>query len=259
MRVEVKTLRLFGRWEDVPIQGTERTCRLYACHPLDRIITTGLVLLGWAVIFLPIFSHDGPGRLGVRIWEHFVIYVPTDRAGWLSLFQAFLLSMAIPTVLFTVAHVTDHLRQRRILRGELTARRGVLCRIGRQRTIRRGGPLWEYRLVLHVVDSGKMAAHEVYEMPEPFFKEFEKEHSGRACLVELVLLPPKDPDKQCRSTAIPDTYRNMLHMRLMHIFWLQTQAAHCKTVDDFLFIPEANLTAAQKLAKKAKSSKPKSK
>jgi len=57
MNPKLKGLRLFGRWADAPIQGTSRTYRVYASHPLDRLLSVALVLIFWVAMFPPTFCR----------------------------------------------------------------------------------------------------------------------------------------------------------------------------------------------------------
>ena len=127
MNPKLKGLRLFGRWADAPIQGTSRTYRVYASHPLDRLLSVALVLIFWVAMFLHIFCRaPEPGSFGILLRGIGVIYLPGDMG---PLIRFFLVWMAIPAVGYVGPHILEHGRQRRILRGELVARQGVLRKI----------------------------------------------------------------------------------------------------------------------------------
>ena len=83
------------------------------------------------------------------------------------------------------------------------------------------------------------------------FQEVKKEREQRACRVELALLPPKRPRERKHSTEFPGTYADRLHMRVEHIFYLETHTARCKPVKDFLFVQERD-TGNRKREKKEK-------
>ena len=87
MKADSKTLRLFGHWEDVRIQGTDRTYRIYACHPLDRILTIALILAVWAAVFLFFFCRTPePRGIGVLLRGLGVIYLPAEIGPFIRLF-----------------------------------------------------------------------------------------------------------------------------------------------------------------------------
>lgn len=240
-----KRLQLFGHWEDVRVQGTCRTYRFYAYHPLDRILAIGIFMGIYVVLYILCFCHDGPGRLAVLLWRRWVVYVPTDMG---LFFRPFLILMIFLGLFCIPIHVEEHRRQQRILRGELVSRQGVLCEIGRRRISKTSH--YEYRFLLRVQGPGGKVLHEVYEMPEEIFEEIDMEHTGRACHVELALLPPKDPDKKNYLGYIPPTYVNKLHMRVEHIFWLEALPVRCETIDRFLFDREQSNHASPKPAEK---------
>ncbi|MCI8539745.1 MAG: hypothetical protein HFF18_13995 [Oscillospiraceae bacterium] len=237
MKADSKTLRLFGHWEDVRIQGTDRTYRIYACHPLDRILTIALILAVWAAVFLFFFCRSPkPRGIGVLLRGLGVIYLPAEIGPFIRLF---LFWMAIPGVPSITVHGLEHWRQRRILRGELTARQGVLTKIGYSQYRSRGGITKWYRFLLEAKHPrSRKVVREVYKMPEHLFKEFEgRRQIPHACRVELVLLPP-EKQKEARSMAFFDGCIDMLSMRVEHIFYLEDLPACCVPVEDLLFVPK---------------------
>ena len=248
MNPKLKGLRLFGRWADAPIQGTSRTYRLYASHPLDRLLSVALVLIFWVAMFLYIFCRaPEPGSFGILFRGIGVIYLPGDMG---PLIRFFLVWMAIPAVGYVGPHILEHGRQRRILRGELVARQGVLRKIGYTQDLKYRTVAGS-RFLLEVSGKHGKMIHEVYKMPEWLFKEFKKERRQRACRVELALLPPKHPRERKHSTDFPGAYTDRLHMRVEHIFYLEMLSARCKPLKDFLFVQERN-TGGRKREKKEK-------
>ena len=248
MNPKLKGLRLFGRWADAPIQGTSRTYRLYASHPLDRLLSVALVLIFWVAMFLYIFCRaPEPGSFGILFRGIGVIYLPGDMG---PLIRFFLVWMAIPAVGYVGPHILEHGRQRRILRGELVARQGVLRKIGYTQDLKYRTVAGS-RFLLEVPGKHGKMIHEVYKMPEWIFQEFKKEREQRACRVELALLPPKRPRERKHSTEFPGTYADRLHMRVEHIFYLETLSARCEPVKDFLFFQERD-TGGGKREKKEK-------
>lgn len=248
MNPKLKGLRLFGRWADAPIQGTSRTYRVYASHPLDRLLSVALVLIFWVAMFLYIFCRaPEPGSFGILLRGIGVIYLPGDMG---PLIRFFLVWMAIPVVGYVGPHILEHGRQRRILRGELVARQGVLRKIGYTQDLKYRTVAGS-RFLLEVSGKHGKMIHEVYKMPEWLFKEFKKEQRQRACRVELALLPPKHPRERKHSTDFPGAYTDRLHMRVEHIFYLEMLSARCKPLKDFLFVQERN-TGGRKREKKEK-------
>lgn len=248
MNPKLKGLRLFGRWADAPIQGTSRTYRVYASHPLDRLLSVALVLVFWVAMFLYIFCRaPEPGGFGILLRGIGVIYLPGDMG---PLIRFFLVWMAIPAVGYVGPHILEHGRQRRILRGELVARQGVLRKIGYTQDLKYRTVAGS-RFLLEVSGKHGKMIHEVYKMPEWLFKEFKKERRQRACRVELALLPPKHPRERKHSTDFPGAYTDRLHMRVEHIFYLEMLSARCKPLKDFLFVQERN-TGGRKREKKEK-------
>ena len=248
MNPKLKGLRLFGRWADAPIQGTSRTYRVYASHPLDRLLSVALVLVFWVAMFLYIFCRaPEPGSFGILLRGIGVIYLPGDMG---PLIRFFLVWMAIPAVGYVGPHILEHGRQRRILRGELVARQGVLRKIGYTQDLKYRTVAGS-RFLLEVSGKHGKMIHEVYKMPEWLFKEFKKERRQRACRVELALLPPKHPRERKHSTDFPGAYTDRLHMRVEHIFYLEMLSARCKPLKDFLFVQERN-TGGRKREKKEK-------
>lgn len=248
MNPKLKGLRLFGRWADAPIQGTSRTYRVYASHPLDRLLSVALVLIFWVAMFLYIFCRaPEPGSFGILLRGIGVIYLPGDMG---PLIRFFLVWMAIPAVGYVGPHILEHGRQRRILRGELVARQGVLRKIGYTQDLKYRTVAGS-RFLLEVSGKHGKMIHEVYKMPEWLFKEFKKERRQRACRVELALLPPKHPRERKHSTDFPGAYTDRLHMRVEHIFYLEMLSARCKPLKDFLFVQERN-TGGRKREKKEK-------
>ena len=248
MNPKLKGLRLFGRWADAPIQGTSRTYRVYASHPLDRLLSVALVLIFWVAMFLYIFCRaPEPGSFGILLRGIGVIYLPGDMG---PLIRFFLVWMAIPAVGYVGPHILEHGRQRRILRGELVARQGVLRKIGYTQDLKYRTVAGS-RFLLEVSGKHGKMIHEVYKMPEWLFKEFKKERRQRACRVELALLPPKHPRERKHSTDFPGAYTDRLHMRVEHIFYLETLSARCEPVKDFLFFQERD-TGGRKREKKEK-------
>ena len=248
MNPKLKGLRLFGRWADAPIQGTSRTYRVYASHPLDRLLSVALVLIFWVAMFLYIFCRNPkPGSFGILLRGIGVIYLPGDMG---PLIRFFLVWMAIPAVGYVGPHILEHGRQRRILRGELVARQGVLRKIGYTQDLKYRTVAGS-RFLLEVSGKHGKMIHEVYKMPEWLFKEFKKERRQRACRVELALLPPKHPRERKHSTDFPGAYTDRLHMRVEHIFYLEMLSARCKPLKDFLFVQERN-TGGRKREKKEK-------
>lgn len=248
MNPKLKGLRLFGRWADAPIQGTSRTYRVYASHPLDRLLSVALVLIFWVAMFLHIFCRaPEPGSFGILLRGIGVIYLPGDMG---PLIRFFLVWMAIPAVGYVGPHILEHGRQRRILRGELVARQGVLRKIGYTQDLKYRTVAGS-RFLLEVSGKHGKMIHEVYKMPEWLFKEFKKERRQRACRVELALLPPKHPRERKHSTDFPGAYTDRLHMRVEHIFYLEMLSARCKPLKDFLFVQERN-TGGRKREKKEK-------
>ena len=63
-------IRLLGRWEDVTIQGTSRTYQIYAYHPLDRLMSLGVILFLWTVLFFFAFCRS-PGP-PASVWMHYL-------------------------------------------------------------------------------------------------------------------------------------------------------------------------------------------
>ena len=235
MNPKLKGLRLFGHWADAPIQGTGRTYRLYASHPLDRLLSVALVLIFWVAVFLYVFCRaPRPDSFGLLLRGIGVIYLPGDMG---PLIRFFLVWMAIPAVGCVAPHILEHGRQRRILRGELVARQGVLRKIGYTQDLKYRTVAGS-RFLLEVPGKHGKMIHEVYKMPERIFQEFKKEREPRACRVELALLPPRRPRGRKRSTDFPSTYADRLHMRVEHIFYLETLSARCEPVKDFLFVQE---------------------
>ena len=248
MNPKLKGLRLFGHWADAPIQGTGRTYRLYASHPLDRLLSVALVLIFWVAVFLYVFCRaPRPDSFGLLLRGIGVIYLPRDMG---PLIRFFLVWMAIPAVGCVAPHILEHGRQRRILRGELVARQGVLRKIGYTQDLKYR-TVTGSRFLLEVPGKHGKMIHEVYKMPEWLFKEFKKERRQRACRVELALLPPKHPRERKHSTDFPGAYTDRLHMRVEHIFYLETLSARCEPVKDFLFVQERN-TGGRKREKKEK-------
>lgn len=248
MNPKLKGLRLFGRWADAPIQGTSRTYRVYASHPLDRLLSVALVLIFWVAMFLYIFCRaPEPGSFGILLRGIGVIYLPGDMG---PLIRFFLVWMAIPVVGYVGPHILEHGRQRRILRGELVARQGVLRKIGYTQDLKYRTVAGS-RFLLEVPGKHGKMIHEVYKMPEWLFKEYKKERRQRACRVELALLPPKHPRERKHSTDFPGAYTDRLHMRVEHIFYLEMLSARCKPLKDFLFVQERN-TGGRKHEKKEK-------
>ena len=248
MNPKLKGLRLFGRWADAPIQGTSRTYRVYASHPLDRLLSVALVLIFWVAMFLYIFCRaPEPGSFGILLRGIGVIYLPGDMGPFIRLF---LVWMAIPAVGYVGPHILEHGRQRRILRGELVARQGVLRKIGYTQDLKYRTVAGS-RFLLEVSGKHGKMIHEVYKMPEWLFKEFKKGRRQRACRVELALLPPKHPRERKHSTDFPGAYTDRLHMRVEHIFYLEMLSARCKPLKDFLFVQERN-TGGRKREKKEK-------
>ena len=248
MNPKLKGLRLFGRWADAPIQGTSRTYRVYASHPLDRLLSVALVLVFWVAMFLYIFCRaPEPGSFGILLRGIGVIYLPGDMG---PLIRFFLVWMAIPAVGYVGPHILEHGRQRRILRGELVARQGVLRKIGYTQDLKYRTVAGS-RFLLEVSGKHGKMIHEVYKMPEWLFKEFKKERRQRACRVELALLPPKHLRERKHSTDFPGAYTDRLHMRVEHIFYLEMLSARCKPLKDFLFVQERN-TGGRKREKKEK-------
>jgi hypothetical protein len=248
MNPKLKGLRLFGRWADAPIQGTSRTYRVYASHPLDRLLSVALVLIFWVAMFLYIFCRaPEPGSFGILLRGIGVIYLPGDMG---PLIRFFLVWMAIPAVGYVGPHILEHGRQRRILRGELVARQGVLRKIGYTQDLKYRTVAGS-RFLLEVSGKHGKMIHEVYKMPEWLFKEFKKERRQRACRVELALLPPKHLRERKHSTDFPGAYTDRLHMRVEHIFYLEMLSARCKPLKDFLFVQERN-TGGRKREKKEK-------
>ena len=248
MNPKLKGLRLFGHWADAPIQGTGRTYRLYASHPLDRLLSVALVLIFWVAVFLYVFCRaPKPGSFGILLRGIGVIYLPGDMG---PLIRFFLVWMAIPAVGYVGPHILEHGRQRRILRGELVARQGVLRKIGYTQDLKYRTVAGS-RFLLEASDKHGKMIHEVYKMPEWLFKEFKKERGQHACRVELALLPPKHLRERKHSTDFPGAYTDRLHMRVEHIFYLETLSARCKPVKDFLFVQERD-TGGRKREKKEK-------
>ena len=235
MNPKLKGLRLFGHWADAPIQGTGRTYRLYASHPLDRLRAVALVVrFGGAVLIDGFGRAPRPDSFGLLLRGIGVIYLPRDMG---PLIRFFLVWMAIPAVGCVAPHILEHGRQRRILRGELVARQGVLRKIGYTQDLKYR-TVTGSRFLLEVPGKHGKMIHEVYKMPERIFQEFKKEREPRACRVELALLPPRRPRGRKRSTDFPSTYADRLHMRVEHIFYLETLSARCEPVKDFLFVQE---------------------
>lgn len=230
-------VQLLGRWEDVTIPGTSRTYQIYAYHPLDRLMSLGVILLLWSALFFFIVCRSpGPNRMGVWMWGMRVLYVPLDLGPFLRLFLEW---TAIPTVLFALRHIPEHRRQRRILAGELIARRGVLDQIGYFQSFTKGGITRQYRFLLQVQEPGGKRFGEVYEMPEELYREFEAQCAGHACQVELALLPPRRPkERRYFQDAFPKGVSSQLHMRVEHIFYVQTLSARCRAEEDCLFFSE---------------------
>ena len=71
-------LRLFGRWESVKIQGTERTYKFYAYHMLDRLLTIGLILTIWIILYSFFMRSPRPNSIPVRFHMVGLIYWPKD-------------------------------------------------------------------------------------------------------------------------------------------------------------------------------------
>ena len=226
--------RLFGHWEDVKIQGTDRSYLLYAYHPLDFLLTDSLLLAVWAVLFLPFLRSHRPDSTGILIRGIGIIYLPKNPEPFVRLFLAW---MAIPMIFCVIPHVIYHNRQRRILRGELISRQGILSEISYSQHYSRGGTVRHYRFLLKVPKPHGKFNHEVYELTERQVEEFGGGQIPRACRVELALLPPKNPNKR-KYMGLSGKYVNMLHMRVEKIFCLETLNAHCKPVRDLLFYPE---------------------
>ncbi len=255
-------IRLLGRWEDVTIQGTSRTYQIYAYHPLDRLMSLGVILFLWTVLFFFAFCRSpGPNRMGVWMWGCRVLYVPLDPGPFLRLFLAW---TAVPTVLFAFRHIPEHRYQRRIQAGELTARRGVLEKIGYSQYFSRGGITRYYRFLLKVQEPGGKLIREVYDMPEALYQEYKARYAPRACQVELALLAPKSPKGRLfLGDTLPAGLSNVstpqLRMRVEHIFYLQVLAVRCELEEDFLFTQEKTPAGGGTGQKKDKTSPKKGK
>lgn len=253
-------IRLLGRWEDVTIQGTSRTYQIYAYHPLDRLMSLGVILFLWTVLFFFAFCRSpGPNRMGVWMWGVRVLYVPLDLGPFLRLFLAW---TAVPTVLFAFRHIPEHRRQRRILAGELTARRGTLAKIGCSQYVSRGGITRYYRFLLKVQEPGGRLVREVYDMPEALYQEYKAQYAPRACQVELALLAPKSPKGRLflgdtLPAGLSDVSTPQLRMRVEHIFYLQALAVRCELEEDFLFTQEKTPTGGGGTGRKKDKTSPK--
>ena len=240
-------LRLFGRWESVKIQGTERTYKFYAYHMLDRLLTIGLILTIWIILYSFFMRSPRPNSIPVRFHMVGLIYWPKDVK---IIIKPFLAWMALPSVLFGVGHTVEHRRQQRILRGELIARQGILRKIGYFQYTGRGGTSRTYRFVLEVSGTEGELNHEAYEMREQLFKEFKDKMDFRACRVELALLPPSNPNKLKDAWSISSRYINMLSTRVEKIFWLEQLSGRCPLIENLLFVPERNSSGSRKVSKK---------
>ena len=255
-------IRLLGRWEDVTIQGTSRTYQIYAYHPLDRLMSLGVILFLWTVLFFFAFCRSpGPNRMGVWMWGCRVLYVPLDPGPFLRLFLAW---TAVPTVLFAFRHIPEHRYQRRIQAGELTARRGVLEKIGYSQYFSRGGITRYYRFLLKVQEPGGKLIREVYDMPEALYQEYKARYAPRACQVELALLAPKGEKGRLffgdtLPAGLSDVSTPQLRMRVEHIFYLQVLAVRCELEEDFLFTQEKTPAGGGTGQKKDKTSPKKGK
>ena len=253
-------IRLLGRWEDVTIQGTSRTYQIYAYHPLDRLMSLGVILFLWTVLFFFAFCRSpGPNSMGVWMWGCRVLYVPLDPGPFLRLFLAW---TAVPTVLFAFRHIPEHRRQRRILAGELTARRGTLAKIGCSQYVSRGGITRYYRFLLKVQEPGGRLVREVYDMPEALYQEYKAQYAPRACQVELALLAPKGEKGRLffgdtLPAGLSDVSTPQLRMRVEHIFYLQALAVRCELEEDFLFTQEKTPTGGGETGRKKDKTSPK--
>ena len=249
-----------GRWEDVTIQGTSRTYQIYAYHPLDRLMSLGVILFLWTVLFFFAFCRSpGPNRMGVWMWGVRVLYVPLDPGPFLRLFLAW---TAVPTVLFAFRHIPEHRRQRRILAGELTARRGTLAKIGCSQYVSRGGITRYYRFLLKVQEPSGKLIREIYDMPEALYQEYKAQYAPRACQVELALMAPKRPKgrlffEDTLPAGLSNVSTPQLRMRVEHIFYLQVLAVRCELEEDFLFTQEKTPTGGGGTGRKKDKTSPK--
>ena len=249
-----------GRWEDVAIQGTSRTYQIYAYHPLDRLMSLGVILFLWTVLFFFAFCRSpGPNRMGVWMWGVRVLYVPLDPGPFLRLFLAW---TAVPTVLFAFRHIPEHRRQRRILAGELTARRGTLAKIGCSQYVSRGGITRYYRFLLKVQEPSGKLIREIYDMPEALYQEYKAQYAPRACQVELALMAPKRPKgrlffEDTLPAGLSNVSTPQLRMRVEHIFYLQVLAVRCELEEDFLFTQEKTPTGGGGTGRKKDKTSPK--
>lgn len=171
---------LWGRWETVPVQGTERRARIYIPSRLGR-----WAFRIWLALFpILIFSARMPSWMGPVLLAVFYVFLVGD----------FMTREALPKKEY-----------QRVLAGELVVRKGELRVLSELRTNISGSKRFRFLLLRHLKNGA--LREEIYEFSVDLFgrhpnyiKHMDPFHMMRrrgvpAYAVEVVVLPPREGEE----------------------------------------------------------------
>lgn len=230
-------MRIWGHYESVKIQGSDRTAEVYIPTWLNYAC---LPVLFFALPFAVVFSSKESLESAINSPLVFLFFLVSFILGLMSLYGIHL-------------RIRD---QKRVLNGELVARTGELYIVSR---IHVSKSFFHYRFAIRNYKMKSGFYEVIYEMPQMLYNKFVDQCSstGRslsvcpAYQVEFAILPPLDvPEYRCwdatsklRKSAQSSVYGNLESYaklpiscsEVVDIFYIKELPYICKTGNDFLF------------------------
>ena len=234
-------IKIWGHYETVKIQGTQRTTEVF----IPSLLNLSCFPLGCFIMPFLIFHSSGEGLEKWKSPSHILIILGFFLFGSLCLFAAF----------------KRRKNYTRMQNGELVSRTGELyCVSGIRLRISSTKPD-AFRFAVRNYRGSNTFPEEIYEMPPKLYRRFLEQYQIeentiysdlRSYLVEYVVLPPLDvPEFRCWTTSsklqkhtqafflykVAERYGKLPISRswVIEIFYIKELPNRCEAGYDFLF------------------------
>ena len=228
-------IKIWGHYETVKIQGTQRTAEVY----VPTLLNYGSLPFLFFIIPFAMIISSKEGRLEAMTSPLFLLF-----------------ALANFSLSFLCIYGNIRIKQylKRILNGELIARTGELYVVSSVVYAVRGN-LCHYRFAIRNHKAKNIYPEVIYEMPQRLYEKFcDQRGSQSVChayLVEFAVLPPEcssefrfwNASSKLRKGAQSSSHGNIEYYaklpiscsEVVEIFYIQELSYICKTDNDFLF------------------------
>lgn len=235
-------MKIWGHYETVKIQGTQRTTEVF----IPSILNLSCFPLGVFIMPFLMFLSSGEGPEEWKSPGHILIILGFFAFGLLCVYATF-------------KRRKDY---KRIQNGELVSRTGELyCVSGMRLSISSGGRPDRFRFAVRNYRGSSTFPEEIYEMPRKLYEKFLSQYqieentiydNLHSYLVEYVVLPPLDvPEFRCWTTSsklqkhtnafffykVAEHYGKLpiSLSKVIENFYIKELPNRCKVGNDFLF------------------------